>query len=1132
MPDFAHLHVHTEYSLLDGAAGIEKLTARAAECGFKSLAITDHGTMYGVVDFYLAAKKHGIKPIIGCEVYTSPGSRFDKDNDDRYYHLVLLAKNEQGYKNIMALSSLGFIDGYYYKPRVDYELLGKYSEGIVALSACLRGEIPSALARGEENRAERIARNLLSIYGEGNFFIEIQNHGLEDELRVLPKLVDFAKRLGIPLVATNDVHYVDKDDAFEQDVLTCIQTGKKIYDTDRMKFETSEFYLKTADEMSTAFAEYPEAISNTLKIADMCNLELDFDKTFLPKFDGVEGMDNREYLKRLCVDGARKKYGELTEDIINRLKYELETIDSMGYTDYFLIVWDFVKFARDKGIIVGPGRGSAAGSIVSYVLNITQVDPMRFGLIFERFLNPERITMPDIDIDFCYLRRDEVIDYVREKYGALNVANIGTFGTLAARAAIRDVGRVMDVPLPEVDKTAKLIPRAINMTISTALKESPQLAEMYSRSEVTKKLIDTAMDLEGFPRNVSTHASGVVIADKNLFNYIPVQTAEKGLLTQYPMNILEKLGLLKVDFLGLRNLTVINDAVNMIEQTTGEKLDIEQVSLEDKETYELISRGETDGVFQLESRGMQSFLRKMKPYKFDDIIMAISMYRPGPMDQIPRYLQIRENPQLISYKHELLRPILEETSGMVVYQEQVMKIVSSLAGYSSGRADLVRRAMAKKKHDVMEKERNVFVSGCNDKGIETSVAVQIFDELMGFANYAFNKSHAAAYAYIAYRTAYLKCHYPAQFLAALLKNLMDATGSKLPRYISDFSKYGVSILPPDINRSMADFSVEDGNIRFPLSSVKGVGVALAENIVAERKLNGRFLSFEDFLRRMSAYDISKRNVEAIIKSGAFDSVYANRRVLCLNCDKLTDHYLANARGEAIGQMSWFDEIASVDNTGTLEFENEQDFTQSTRLNYEKDATGLYLSGHPLDDHRLKMKLLQKSGIYELLEDESTEDKPVRICGIIASRSDRRTKKGALMSTLILEDLYASVEVLVFSAQLARLNEIITEGAQVCIDGTVSREDDGKTVIMLREAYNLSKLKTPPVNKVFVRINDKSQLPEVLSVTGEYKGDTPLCVYFADSGQMIQSSSENCVNPTNELISHLVSAFGDGAIAVK
>ncbi len=1132
MTGFTHLHVHTEYSLLDGAAGIEKLVARTAECGFESLAITDHGTMYGVIDFYLAAKKHGIKPIIGCEVYTAPKSRFDKDNDDKYYHLVLLAKNEQGYRNIMALSSLGFIDGYYYKPRVDYELLQKYSEGIVALSACLRGEIPSALLKGETAKAESIAKKLQSIYGEGNFYIEIQNHGLDDERNVLPMLAELSRKLDIPMVCTNDVHYVDKSDAFQQDVLTCIQTGKKIYDTDRLKFTADEFYLKTAEEMSSLFLQYPEAVENTQKVSDMCNLELDFDKMFLPEFKSHVDMDNKEYLKRLCIDGARKKYGELNDEIINRLKYELETIDNMGYTDYFLIVWDFVRYARDNGIIVGPGRGSAAGSLVSYTLNITQVDPIKFGLIFERFLNPERITMPDIDIDFCYLRRDEVIDYVREKYGMLNVANIGTFGTLAARAAIRDVGRVMDVPLPEVDKTSKLVPRAINMTIKTALEKSPQLYDMYKSSDTIRKLIDTAVSLEGFPRNVSTHASGVVISDKNLFNYIPVQTGDKGLLTQYPMNILEKLGLLKVDFLGLRNLTIIHDAVELIENTTGEKIDIESVPLDDKETYELISRGETDGVFQLESRGMQSFLRRMKPDKFEDIIMAISMYRPGPMDQIPMYISVREDPSKIRYKHELLKPILEETSGMIVYQEQVMRIVSSLAGYSSGRADLVRRAMAKKKHDVMEKERSVFVTGCANKGIDIKTAEEIFDELMAFANYAFNKSHAAAYSYIAYRTAYLKCHYPAQFLAALLKNLMDGTGSKLPRYISDFSKYSVAILPPDINRSMADFSVEDNNIRFPLSSVKGVGITLAEKIVSERRKSGAFLTFENFLQRMAYHDINKRNVDSLIKSGAFDNLYSNRRVLCLNCEKLTEYYAQKAKGESIGQMSWFDEIATADASSGLNFEDEHDFVPSTRLNYEKEATGLYLSGHPLDRFRLVMKILQKTGIYEVVESENNEDQTVRLCGMIASRQDRRTKKGSVMSTLVLEDLYASADVLVFSNTLIRLNDVLAEGSAVCIDATVTREDDGKTVLILKEAYSLTELKIPKPEKLFVKVKDREYLDAVLDITTKHKGATPLCIYFSDTGDMIKSDDSKGVELTNQLISELICAFGDSSVAVK
>jgi len=1131
MPCFAHLHVHTQYSLLDGAADVNKLTARAAEYGFKSLAITDHGTMYGVIDFYLAAKKNGIKPIIGCEVYTSPGSRFDKDNEDRYYHLVLLAKNEQGYRNIMALSSLGFIEGYYYKPRVDYELLQKYSSGVVALSACLRGEIPSALAKGEKSRAVSVAKKLLSIYGEENFFIEIQNHGLEDEISVLPKLVEFAEQMNIPLVCTNDVHYVDKDDSFRQDVLTCIQTGKKLLDTDRMKFQTDEFYLKNYDEMQALFGKYPQALENTVKISDMCNLELDFDKMFLPRFKNDSNIDNKEYLKRLCEDGAMRKYGTLTGEVADRLKYELEIIDTMGYTDYFLIVWDFVRYARSNDIIVGPGRGSAAGSIVSYVLDITQVDPLKFGLIFERFLNPERVTMPDIDIDFCYIRRDEVIDYVREKYGLLNVANIGTFGTLAARAAIRDVGRVMDIPLGEVDKIAKHIPRAINMTIEKALKESPQLDSMYRTNPATKKLIDTAMSLEGFPRNVSTHASGVIVSDTNLFEFIPVQTGDKGIITQYPMNILEKLGLLKIDFLGLRNLTVIGDTVKLVENTLNEKLDIENIPLDDEQTYNLISQGDTDGVFQLESRGMQNFLRRMKPDKFDDIIMAISMYRPGPMDQIPQYLMIRENPSLIRYKHELLKPILEETCGMVVYQEQVMRIVSSLAGYSAGRADLVRRAMAKKKHDVMEKERSVFIEGCLKKGIAENTAKQIFDELMGFANYAFNKSHAAAYGYIAYRTAYLKCHYPAQFLAALLKNQVDSTGAKLSRYISDFARFSVSILPPDINLSMADFSIENNNIRFPLSSVKGVGNVLAKGIEEERERNGKFLSFEDFLKRMASYDINKRCVDALIKSGAFDGVYKNRRVLSLNCEKLTAHYLRNSAEETIGQMSWFDGLNDDNTPGRLEFETEADFSPSMRLSLEKEYTGLYLSGHPLDDFRLTIKTLQKSGIVEILESDE-DDIAVRFCGIILSRNDRRTKKGSVMSTLVVEDFYASVEVLAFSNVLQRLDELLSIGNAVCIDGTVNREDDGKSVIILKEAFLLSDIKIVSAKKVYLKVKDKNSLASVLELTSRYKGTSPLCVYLDDTGTMIQSDKENCVTISNELINALVDAFGDGAVAVK
>ncbi len=1130
MSEFVHLHVHTLYSLLDGASEIDKLMSRAKDYGFKALAITDHGSMYGAVDFCISAKKYGIKPIVGCEVYTAPGSRFEKDNDDRYYHLVLLARNEQGYKNITALSSLGFIEGYYYKPRVDYELLSKYSEGVIALSACLRGEIPSALMRGDKSRAYAVAKKLLSIYGEGNFFIEVQNHGLADEISVIPQLKELSDTLGIPLVCTNDVHYVDKTDAFKQDVLTCVQTGKKLLDTDRMKFSTDEFYLKSAEEMAEIFFDLPEAIANTSKIADMCDFDIDFDRKILPKFESGADISNREYLKKLCIEGGIKKYGTLSNEVKERLEYELSTIDSMGYTDYFLIVWDFIRYAKSRGIIVGPGRGSAAGSLVSYVLDITQVDPIEFGLIFERFLNPERVTMPDIDIDFCYIRRDEVIDYVRSRYGTRNVANIGTFGTLAARAAIRDVGRVMDVPLSDVDKIAKLIPRTLNITIDGALDESPRLKELYNTDPTTKKLIDTARSLEGFPRNVSTHASGVVISDKDLFEYVPVQTGDKGIITQYPMNILEQLGLLKIDFLGLRNLTVIGDAVDLIEQTTGERLDIESIPTDDDKTYALISRGDTDGVFQLESRGMQSFLRRMKPKRFDDIIMAISMYRPGPMEQIPQYLKVRENPDLIRYKHPLLESILKETFGIIVYQEQVMKIVSTLAGYTDGRADLVRRAMAKKKHDVMEKERNVFVSGCADKGIDKETANGIFDELISFANYAFNKSHAASYAFVAYRTAYLKAHYPAQFLAALLKNQVDTSGVKLSRYISDFASRGVATLAPDINLSCEAFSVENGNIRFPLSSVKGVGDVASANIVRERTLNGAFSSFEDFLSRMSNYDINKRCVEALIKSGCFDSVYNNRRVLTLNCDKLVSHYQSNARSASMGQISWFDSIE--DNaSGGLEFEDEHEFSPATRLNYEKEFTGLYFSGHPLDDYRLKMKILQKSTISDCIDSES-DGASVRLCGIISGRVDRRTKKGAVMSTLTLEDFTASVEVLVFSAGVQRFGDVMTTGSAVCIDGTTSFEDDGKMVIILKDLYDLTTIKTPAPTKLYVKVDNHTELKDVLSITASYKGKASLYVYFADTGNAIKSDEGNGVEITDELIRKLTDTFGESAVALK
>lgn len=1130
---FAHLHVHTAYSLLDGAARIGNVISQAKAMGQDAIAITDHGVMYGVVDFYLAAKQAGIKPILGCEVYTAPRSRTDKEHglDSRPGHLILLAKNETGYRNLMALCSRGFTEGYYYKPRVDFELLEQYHEGLVCLSACLNGDVPRALLEAGYPAAKQAAERYIAIFGKEDYYLEIQNHGLPEEETVRRGLAKLACELGLKLVCTNDVHYAEQADALMQDVLTCIQTGKKLTDSDRLKFSNDEFYLKSEAQMRELFAQFPGAADNTAEIAEKCNVELDFSHRYLPKFTAKGVTDNAAYLRRLCMKGLKKKYGTVTGQLESRLAYELDTISSMGFVDYFLIVWDFIRYAKGHGIAVGPGRGSAAGSLTAYALDITEVDPIAHDLLFERFLNPERVSMPDIDIDFCYVRRDEVIDYVTRKYGADRVAHIATFGTMAARAAIRDVGRVLDVPYAEVDAAAKAVPGVLHVTLSQALEQSRELRHMYDTNGNVHQMLDIAMQLEGFPRHVSTHAAGIVITDGPLFDYVPVLTGDNGLLTQYPMGTLEQLGLLKMDFLGLRNLTVIQDTVNLIRKDNP-AFDASELDKEDADTFALIGRGDTEGLFQLESRGMKRFLRQLKPQKLEDIIAAISLYRPGPMDQIPLYLKNRENPAGITYRHEKLRPILEQTFGTVVYQEQVMAIVRDLAGYSLGRADLVRRMMSKKKYDQMQKEKEVFLRGCEKNGVDRAVAEAIFAELTDFANYAFNKSHAAAYAVVAYRTAYLKCHYPTQFLASLLKSLLGSS-SAVARYIDDFSKYGIRLLPPDVNKSYAAFTAEGKHVRFGLSALKNVGYAFPDAIAAEREKNGLFASFPEFIDRMAGKELNKRVMEVLIQCGTFDSLHGNRRALMLCFEKLIDRANERVRERAAGQVSFFGELgggqaAMPPAEGVPE--GIDDFPQSYKLRMERELSGMYLTGHPLDNWRVQMKAFCPGGISALYEEPPAEGANVRLCGIISRRKDRYTKSGTAMAVMVLEDFYTNIELVAFSGMVNKYGAILQEGKPVLVEGTYSGGAEQTPSVQLKAAYLLEKLQLPPHLTVYVRIKEVSDAPQVEAVMRNFPGNTPMIVYAEEQKQYFRAKTG--ADLSGRLLSALSAAFGDENVLVK
>ena len=1060
---FTHLHVHTEYSLLDGSSKIKELTARAKELGMDSLAITDHGVMYGVIDFYRAAKEVGIKPILGCEVYVAPGSRFDRENtggEDRYYHLVLLAENDQGYKNLMKIVSKGFVEGFYYKPRVDYEVLETYHEGVIALSACLAGEVQKYLARGMYEEAMRSAQRYEGIFGKNNFFLELQDHGLPEQKMVNQGLLRLSRDTGIELVATNDIHYTFAEDEKAHDILLCIQTGKKVADEDRMRYAGGQYYCKSEEEMQALFPYAREALENTHKIAERCNVEIEFGVTKLPKYEVPEGFDSWTYLNHLCREGFKTRYPKDDGTLSRRLDYELDVIRTMGYVDYFLIVWDFINYARSKDIMVGPGRGSAAGSIVSYTLGITNIDPVRYNLLFERFLNPERVSMPDIDVDFCYERRQEVIDYVVEKYGKDQVVQIVTFGTLAAKGVVRDVGRVLDLPYAMCDSIAKMIPNDLGMTLDKAIAANPDLRKLYNEDAQVKYLIDMSKRLEGLPRHTSMHAAGVVIGSRSIDEFVPLSKAADGTITtQFTMTTIEELGLLKMDFLGLRTLTVIQNAVHLAEKDYGISIDIDHIDFDDKRVLESIGTGRTEGVFQLESGGMKSFMKELKP---EDIIAGISLYRPGPMDFIPRYLKGKNDKSSITYECPQLEPILSPTYGCIVYQEQVMQIVRDLAGYTMGRSDLVRRAMSKKKTAVMEKERQNFVygneaegvKGCIANGIDEKTANHIYDEMIDFAKYAFNKSHAAAYAVVSYQTAYLKYYYPKEFMAALMSSVMENV-SKFSEYILNCRRMmNIAVLPPDINEGESGFSVSGGGIRYGLSAIKSVGKPVVDAILEERAKNGKFRTMEDFINRMTQREVNRRTLENFIKSGALDSLPGTRRQKMAVGPALLENKARERKNAFEGQLSLFD-IAGEEEKKEFEvvFPDVGEYAKEELLAFEKDILGVYISGHPLDDYETLWRKNITATAADFIVDEETEEAVVKdgikavIGGLVTGKTVKTTRTGQLMAFITLEDLMGSVEVIVFPRDYENNRDLLTEDEKLFIRGRVSLGDEpvGKLV---------------------------------------------------------------------------------------
>ena len=1110
---FTHLHVHTEYSLLDGSCKIKELAARAKELGMDSMAITDHGVMYGVIDFYRAAREVGIKPIIGCEVYVAPGSRFERENtnsEDRYYHLVLLAENDTGYHNLMKIVSKGFVDGFYYKPRVDYEVLETYHEGVIALSACLAGEVQRYLARGMYEEACRSARHYEEIFGKGNFFLELQDHGISTQKMVNQGLMRMSRELSMDLVATNDIHYILAEDAAAHDILLCIQTGKKVSDENRMRYEGGQYYVKSEEEMRALFPYAQEAIDNTHKIAERCNVEIEFGVTKLPKYEVPEGYDSWSYLNKLCQDGMAKRYPNDDGTLQERLSYELGVIHNMGYVDYFLIVWDFIHFARSHDIMVGPGRGSAAGSIVSYCLEITNIDPVRYDLLFERFLNPERVSMPDIDIDFCFERRQEVIDYVVEKYGKDQVVQIVTFGTLAAKGVVRDVGRVLDLPYARCDAIAKMIPGDLGMTLEKALKQSPDLREAYQNDDEVRYLIDMARRLEGLPRHTSMHAAGVVIGQRAMDEFVPLSRASDGTITtQFTMTTLEELGLLKMDFLGLRTLTVIQNAVRQAEENYGVHLVMEEIDYNDKDVLASIGTGKCDGIFQLESSGMKSFMKELRPENLEDIIAGISLYRPGPMDFIPRYLKGKNDKDSITYECPQLEHILGPTYGCIVYQEQVMQIVRDLAGYTMGRSDLVRRAMSKKKAAVMEKERQNFVygnqeenvKGCIENGIDEKTANHIYDEMIDFARYAFNKSHAACYAVVAYQTAYLKYYYPKEFFAALMTSVMDNVG-KVSEYILTCRQMGIRILPPDINEGQSGFSVSGDAIRYGLSAIKSIGRNVVDEIIREHQNNGLFTSIDDFVERMGGREVNKRTLENFIKAGAMDSLPGNRRQKTMIAPELLDQKNKDRKNVLEGQLSLFDFAAEEEKQQyQITMPKVPEFPKGELLAFEKETLGIYVSGHPMDEYLETWKNSITAKTTDFMVDEETGRAVVEdgaratIGGMITARTVKLTKNGQQMAFVTLEDMVGSVEVIVFPRDYENKKQLLNEDAKVFISGRTSIGDDPAGRLICEQVIPFDEVP----KDLWLKFADKTEYdarwPEVTEILRGSDGHDTVIIYL-------------------------------------
>ena len=1146
--NFTHLHVHTEYSLLDGSNKIKEYVDRVRELGMDSAAITDHGVMYGVIDFYRAARAAGINPILGCEVYVAPGSRFDREagsGDDRYYHLVLLAENNQGYSNLMKIVSKGFVEGFYYKPRVDLSLLEKYHEGIIALSACLAGEVARFLTRGMYEDAKKAALRYQDIFGKGNFFLELQDHGIPEQQNVNQQLLKMHRETGIDLVATNDVHYTLAEDAQPHDVLLCLQTGKKLADEDRMRYEGGQYYVKSPEEMERLFPYAPEALENTHKIAQRCHVEIEFGVTKLPKFDVPEGYTSWEYLNELCFKGLEERYQPVTEELKERLNYELSTIRNMGYVDYFLIVWDFIKYARDHDIMVGPGRGSAAGSLVAYTLGITQLDPIRYDLLFERFLNPERVSMPDIDVDFCFERRQEVIDYVRRKYGDDCVVQIVTFGTLAARGVIRDVGRVMDLPYAQVDTIAKMIPQELNITIDKALQMNPEFKKAYEEQKEIHDLIDTAKRLEGLPRHTSMHAAGVVISQKDVSEYVPLSRASDGsIVTQFTMTTLEELGLLKMDFLGLRTLTVIQNAVHLIEQDAGVKLDMQHIDYNDKKVLDSLGTGRSDGVFQLESAGMKNFMKELKPQSLEDVIAGISLYRPGPMDFIPQYIRGKNRPDTIKYDCPQLEPILKPTYGCIVYQEQVMQIVRNLAGYTLGRSDLVRRAMSKKKAAVMEKERQNFVygneeegvPGCIANGISEQTANKIYDDMIDFAKYAFNKSHAAAYAVVSYQTAFLKYYYPVEFMAALMTSVIEMP-TKVAEYIQVCRQMNIKILPPDVNRGAYGFSVDNGAIRYGLSAIKSVGRPVINALVEEREANGEYRSLKDFIERLTG-TVNKRAIENFIKAGALDCLEGNRRQKMLVYGQIVDSIAQEKKNSFAGQMSLFDLVSDEEKKEyEIRMPDVEEYDKEMILAFEKDVLGIYLSGHPLERYRNIMEKMISAKTTDFQPDEESgvpkvyDGQKVIIGGMITEKTIKYTRNNKVMAFLTVEDLLGTVEIVVFPRDYEKWQAMLNEDARVFVQGRVNAEDDKPSKLILEKVRAFEDMP----QELWIQFKDKAEYAEkeqeLLETLKGYAGVSAVVIYLKDVNAMKRLPAGYHARISDSLTGELRKKYGESNVKV-